>query len=545
MHNLILISVPFLPVLLAISTLFLRFRFIIVLAPLVALLAGLTMPSDINIHLPWIMQGIHLQLDKTGHLFLLFSSLIWFISSLYLVFCRQGPEATGLYRGFFLLAFSGNMLLILAADMLSFYLGFAMMGLSAYGLMIKPSQQARRAARVYLAFTLVGELALFCAILLLFSSTGTLLFSGLAGQPLPGLAIALILLGFGIKLALPGLHLWLPLAYTASPLITAALLSGPMMKAGLLGWIRFLPGGTESLIIWGEPLIWAGTAGLLLGSMLALMQQQPRAVLAYSSIAKMGLMSCIFGFALKNPAQADLIIGALVLFSMHHLLLKSSLFLGLAEYRQSTFNPYIYSGLVVLAMGLVGLPWSGGSAAKHELLMSSYQELGLLLKVSGFLSALMMFRFLWLLRPRTLESFMVNTAFNNASPVPLLAWFMLIPVAWWGPFAPGSIQFELSSLLMPAVAALAFMLFIRVFSLPSRIPVFCRPGDVYHLLKQFRLTSPVHYRAQMQPSFEMSWPTIKRRNNKNTQDQLSIAIPGLLWLGVVLMMIFFLLFPQP
>ena len=166
-----------------------------------------------------------------------------------------------------------------------------------------------------------------------------MLFIDIQQQTIPDLAVALLLLGFGIKLALPGLHLWLPLTYTAAPLISVAVLSGPMMNAGLLGWIRFLPPGAENLQTWGGVLIWLGVGGVLLGSILALMQCRASAILAYSSIAKMGLVSSLFGYSLAHPEQADMVIAALVLFAMHHLLVKSALFIGLHDYQQRLAIP--------------------------------------------------------------------------------------------------------------------------------------------------------------------------------------------------------------
>ena len=55
------------------------------------------------------------------------------------------------------------------------------------------------------------------------------------------LSLILILLGFGIKAGALPLHVWLPLAHPVAPVPASAVLSGVMIKAGLLGWLRFLP----------------------------------------------------------------------------------------------------------------------------------------------------------------------------------------------------------------------------------------------------------------------------------------------------------------
>ena len=164
----LLIAIPLLPLILSLLMPLLRSGHIMVLAPLTALLAAFLIPVNSSVHLPWLLTGAYWQLDSISQLFLLFSALIWLVTSLYVVFARDDQTNRTLYRCLFMLAMSGNMLLIVAADMTSFYLGFAMMGLSTYGIILQPSQRARRAARVYLGFTLVGELALFIAMLILY-----------------------------------------------------------------------------------------------------------------------------------------------------------------------------------------------------------------------------------------------------------------------------------------------------------------------------------------------------------------------------------------
>ena len=350
MSQSLLVLAPLLPLLLApLMPLAVarRWQWILALAALPALLLALLAPVGSAVTLPWLLLGVHLELDAVGQLFLLFSSLIWLATGVYVAFGRGADADSGSFGVYFLLAMAGNLLLIVAADMMTFYAGFALMGLSAYGLVLRRSQRARRAGRVYLAFTLAGELALFGAMLLLFGAGGSLLFSDLATGPLPAGAIVLLLLGFGIKVALPGLHPWLPLTYTAAPVAAVAVLSGPMMKAGLLGWLRFLPPGAPGADSWGPLLMVLGGLGMLLGVAVGLLQRDPRAVLAYSSIAKMGLISVLFGAALANPAHADALLAALLLFAMHHLLVKSTLFLGLGEWQRRGSRFWVLAGLAL------------------------------------------------------------------------------------------------------------------------------------------------------------------------------------------------------
>lgn len=536
----LLIAIPLLPLLLALLMPLFRSGHFMILAPVTALLAALLIPVNSSVHLPWVLTGVHWQLDSISQLFLLFSAVIWLVTSLYVVFARDDQTNKVIYRCLFMLAMSGNMLLIIAADMTSFYLGFAMMGLSTYGLILRPSQRARRAARVYLGFTLVGELALFIAMLILFQSTGSMLFIDIHHQAIPDLAVAFLLLGFGIKLALPGLHPWLPLTYTAAPLISVAVLSGPMMKAGLLGWIRFLPPGDANLQTWGGVLIWLGVAGLVLGSILALMQYRASAILAYSSIAKMGLLSSFFGYALAHPEQSDIVIGALVLFAMHHLLVKSALFIGLNDYQKSNGNSWVYYGLVLLSLSLIGLPFSGGSAAKSALDLATEGDLGLLLMLSGFATALMMLHFL-----STIKAKAITNSRMSGQPAPRsganLAWWLLLPLAWFGPFMPGVIQFDSKSLLVTASAVALFFYIRQTWSRPSTQPLIIQPGDIYHLFKGVRLISPVLIKREHRLIALFTWP---QPGSRKFPGSLSLTVPGMLWFAVLTLLIISLLLPS-
>lgn len=530
--HILLIFVPLLPLMLALTVPLFRSGVPLILAPLMALMASLLMPVNSSVHLPWLLTGAYWQLDSISQLFLLFSSLIWLVASLYVAFADDDHMKRASYRCLFMLAMSGNMLLIIAAEMTSFYLGFAMMGLSAYGILLKPSQRARRAARIYLGFTLVGELALFIAMLILFSSSESLSFTDIQQEEIPDLAVAFLLLGFGIKLALPGLHPWLPLTYTAAPLISVAVLSGPMMKAGLLGWIRFLPPGAENLQTWGGVLIWLGVAGLLFGSILALMQYRATAILAYSSIAKMGLASSLFGYALANPEQADNVITALVLFAMHHLLVKSALFIGLNDYQQRHGRSWIFYGLLLLSLSLIGLPFSGGAGVKSALALATDGELGLLLMLSGFTTAMMMIHFLWAVKKSVAGVPEHETSTSLLSPK--LVWWLLLPLAWFGPFLPGTLPFDSKSVLL-TVSALALYFYIHQnWSRAARSGIIVKPGDIYHLFKHIRLSNPVLVKRKHNLSALFTWP--QSTTSKLSESQ-SLTVPGLLWFSIFALLI--------
>ena len=84
-----LIAIPLLPLILALSMPLLLCAHIMILAPMTALLAALLIPVNSSVHLPWVLTGVYWQLDSISQLFLLFSAVIWLVTSLYVVFTRD------------------------------------------------------------------------------------------------------------------------------------------------------------------------------------------------------------------------------------------------------------------------------------------------------------------------------------------------------------------------------------------------------------------------------------------------------------------------
>jgi formate hydrogenlyase subunit 3/multisubunit Na+/H+ antiporter MnhD subunit len=415
-----------------------------VLAPLAALATVGLVPLGEHLTLEWLLLGVHLQLDKTGKLFLLFSALLWLFAAAYGALSNQDAASNGRFRLFFVSSMAGNLLLILAADMLTFYLGFALMGLAAYGMVVhRRSQRARRAGRFFLAWTLVGEVAVLSAVMLLTTHGGSLAFADLAQSTPPSAAVALLVLGFGIKLALPGLHFWLPQTYAVTPVVGAAVLSGPMINAGLLGWLRFLPLGESDLAGWSDVLVAVGAVGVALGVAAGLMQRDPRIVLGYSSVLKMGLITAVCGIALGHPAAAPAILAALVLFALNHLLVKGALFIGIGEWERCGARPGLLASLGLLALVLAGAPLTGGAAAKAGLsaaLEALPNALSELFVFAAAATALLMMRFLWLLTRVAAQG---AERYGPATR----SWLVLVVLALWLPFYPTLSTFQLADAL--------------------------------------------------------------------------------------------------
>jgi formate hydrogenlyase subunit 3/multisubunit Na+/H+ antiporter MnhD subunit len=384
---------------------------------------------------PALFTGLHLNVDGMGRSFLLLTALLWVVAGAFARSYHASDLERETFFGFFTLTMAGNLGLVLAADLLSFYLFFAWMTFAAYGLVVhRRDEEALRAGRIYIVLAVLGELCILSALIVLgWAFNGIPLFGGeldlawrnLAGFGAAGLVGSLAVAGFGIKAGVAPLHLWLPLAHPVAPTAASALLSGVMIKAGVLAWLRFLP-GDQALPVLGTVLLAVGVVSAFYGVLVGLAQDDPKTVLAYSSVSQMGYMAMGTGLALRAPEWAPVALVAVVLYAVHHGVAKGALFLsvGVADRwgeagggrggaGASWFHRpgAVLVGAALPALALAGAPFTGGAQGKgllknalSELAPEWYPWLDPLLLVAAVGTTVLMARFLATLRRRMLEA---------------------------------------------------------------------------------------------------------------------------------------------
>jgi len=453
------------------------------------LAAALLVPLGSRLELPWLFLGTTLGLDATGRIYLIFTAILWLVSGIYAAFSVRGQPHAGRFSVFFLLAMAGNLWLIVGQDLLSFYAGFAIMGLSAYGLVIHDGKRAAlRAGKVYLVMALLGEVTLFAALVLVASHAGTTVPEPEQLVGLDDLTIALLILGLGVKAGMVPLHLWLPLAHPAAPVPASAVLSGTMIKVAILGWLRFLPVGVVALADWGAWLTGAGLLTMFYALPIGLMQSDPKAILAYSSISKMGLLILLLGLILTEPALAPVGVAAITLYAAHHALAKGGLFLGVGLRKYAALQPLVLAGLVVLALALAGAPLTSGAVTKYGikplLAGADWGWLSIAVAVSTVATTLLMARFLWVtahIRPHP----------ETGYTWPGAAWAVLITLVLLFPFLLGEPAAWTTN---AATVGAGIGIAVAVMTVARRHPGLARPlvgrvppGDLLGLIQQILL----------------------------------------------------------
>ncbi len=336
----------------------------------------------------------------------LFAAL-WVAGGVHAALTLEGAERRRLFA-FYVPAATGGIAVVFAADAVAFYLCFALMALSSWGLITHPrTAEARRAGGVYLGVTVVGEALLLAALMVLASETGSTTLAVMAeGMPAAAhgaVAFGLVTAAFGLKLGAVGAGGILPLSYAHPPAGAAAALAGASTTVGALGLLRLLPLGAEVPASWGVALIVIGLASAFVGAALGVFTSTPRAVLGYSSASQMGFVFIAAGAGLADPGAATYAAGAIVAYAVHHGIAKAALFLGddaVASLRGAARRRALVA-LALPALALVGVPLTSGFVAKNALKYAAQAAAGdaahlayTLLPWAAMGTALVMLRFM-------------------------------------------------------------------------------------------------------------------------------------------------------
>lgn len=318
-----------------------------------------------------IADGLAIRLDALGAFFL---ALVGFVA----VPCGiYGAGYSGTYEGRYSLRLLGAMLNLFllamslvpcAGNVLTFLLVWEGMSLTSYFLVMTETEEPDTvvAGGWYLAMTHGGLALVLAAFLLLAAGARTTAFGDLraaagALSPVTRNAVFLLaLLGFGSKAGIIPLHVWLPRAHPAAPSHVSALMSGVMIKLGVYGLLRVgldLLGGGPAW--WGALLIGLGALSAVLGVLYALMENDLKRLLAYSSVENIGLVFIGIGagflfLSLGAAGAAVLALGAGLYHALNHAAFKGLLFLGAGSVLHATHTRDMnrLGGLIR------GLPWT-------------------------------------------------------------------------------------------------------------------------------------------------------------------------------------------
>lgn len=351
---------------------------------------GFQWVPSFNVNFSWFLDGLSLTFA------LLISGIGTFIV-LYSGGYLKGHQHQGRFFSFILMFMGAMQGLVVSDSFLMLFVFWELTSITSFLLIgFDHSREAsRRAAIQALVVTGLGGLSLLAGLLVIWNITGyselsllLLTKDALRESPFYLLALVLVLGGAFTKSAQFPLHFWLPNAMEAPTPVSAYLHSATMVKAGVYLVMRLNPVMGET-VAWETILPLFGGATLLVGTLLAVRQTDLKLMLAYTTVASLGLLVMLTGFG------SDKAVEAAALYLIAHSLFKGTLFMvaGLIDHEAGSRDitklgglrkamPITFAAALLAALSMGGLPPFTGFLAKEEI----YAALGFADGWSGFLT---------------------------------------------------------------------------------------------------------------------------------------------------------------
>lgn len=361
---------------------------ILVISAVLAVAAAFS--GEKSVTLFYLMKDIpvYFQIDGLSRIFVTFVSIIWVSAGIYSFSYMEHEGEETRFFGFYLLVYGILVALDFSGNLVTMYFFYELVTLASMPLVLhNGSREAVMAALKYLFYSMCGAYMGLFGVYFLYQSCDTLTFIP-GGSLNPALvqgnrgilliAVFVLLLGFGVKAGMLPFHAWLPTAHPVAPSPASAVLSGAIVKSGVLAVIRAVYYVAGADFIRGT---WVQTAWMILtlmtvfmGSMLAYREPVFKKRLAYSTVSQISYI--LFGLSLLSPVGMT---GAL-LHTVFHAFIKCSLFLtagvfifecnktrvselaGIGKRMPKTLWCYTFASLA-----LIGIPPTSGFISKWYL----------------------------------------------------------------------------------------------------------------------------------------------------------------------------------
>jgi multicomponent Na+:H+ antiporter subunit D len=330
--------------------------------------------------------GIALVLDLLGAVMLCLSSITALITMVFGFFERKVEVEHPLRLPMMQFLVAGINLSFTTGDLFNLFVAFEVMLIASYGAMTMEAQnKGVKFAYSYLSVNLFGSALFLAACALVYSMFGTLNFADIAmisPQYLNDYRLTLIALlmvvVFGIKASLFPLFYWLPFSYPAMPASIVSLYSGMLTKVGIYAFLRIF--GTvlpHELVNIHLLIAWLAVPTMIFGVLGAISRNKIREILSFHIISQVGYMMLAVGFF------TPLSLAACILYIVHHIIVKASLFLvGGAAMAVNSGTDDLYKmgnlwkiapwlGVIFLfqALSLAGLPPLSGFWGKYLIIL--------------------------------------------------------------------------------------------------------------------------------------------------------------------------------
>ena len=296
------------------------------------------------------------------------------------------------YYTLILLFFSALTGIVFARDLFNLFVFLEVAAISSYALIGVAGGRALFAAFRYLILGTIGASIYLLGVSYLYAVTGTLNMADMADK-LPFLlgskalvgGLLFIFIGLGIKMALVPFHAWMPEAYAYAPDSVSPILASLLTKIALLAWVRIIYWVLNaSIVVYGIPILLLvavlGALAAVIGASLALAQRDLKMMFAYGGISHIGII--LIGIGQGN--QTGFVGG--IFYLLNDAVMQAALFflagVAFCHYGVRTIDdigrvgkqaPWLTGSLIVIALGMVGLPPTGGFFGKWNIILGALE----------------------------------------------------------------------------------------------------------------------------------------------------------------------------
>ena len=296
------------------------------------------------------------------------------------------------YYTLILLFFSALTGIVFARDLFNLFVFLEVAAISSYALIGVAGGRALFAAFRYLILGTIGASIYLLGVSYLYAVTGTLNMADMADK-LPLLlgskaivgGLLFIFIGLGIKMALVPFHSWMPEAYAYAPDSVSPIMASLLTKIVLLAWVRIIYWVlSASIVIFDIPILQLvavlGALAAVIGASLALAQRDIKMMFAYGGVSHIGII--LIGIGQGN--QTGFVGG--IFYLLNDAVMQAALFFiaGVAFYQYGVRTiddlgrvgkqaPWLTGSLIVVALGMIGLPPTGGFFGKWNIILGALE----------------------------------------------------------------------------------------------------------------------------------------------------------------------------
>jgi len=370
----------------------------------ISVLTGSEQLREIPLFLPSAGTGFVLVIDALSAFFILVINITVLIGLLYArgYLAPYGQRMNALRFSIhyfsYLWLWLSMLMVVMIRDGLSFLIVWEIMALSSFFLVIFDAEERSimKTGISYLIQMHIGMFFILVAFLLVQDATGKMSFDALNEYFAGNRNLPLFLLfftGFAIKAGFIPLHTWLPEAHPAAPSHVSGVMSGVMIKMGIYGIVRVLVPMQSDLLETGIIIVVISLITGVMGVMMAIVQNDLKKLLAYSSIENIGIIGLglgmgVIGQSLDNPSLTLLGFSGAVLHILNHSLFKSLLFFNAGSVYHSTHTRNMeqlggmmrrmpWTALLFLtgSLAICGLPPFNGFISEYLIYMGMFNSL--------------------------------------------------------------------------------------------------------------------------------------------------------------------------